>query len=496
LFSGQRALAQQIISVDFEGVIVCPADPDINQPPSFLGEDCFTTQATNIDPQNKALWIKAQLSIPQEMREDNQPHSVYISGKASSRIYFNGQLIGENGVPSINKQGEIPGKIDAMFYVQPKLIQDDANELVILLSSHHGFLALKNPINFVGFGIYADPSYFIQRNIWQSFIPLGALFLAILYFAVSCFSPHQRRTNGLFLLMSFFAGTQLLAELSRALFSYSYPLQDIRLMAIVLLSMSFGFCLLYYVATKFLTHHIVSWLVAGLIATIIAVTLVPNFDPKTAIAIFIPCLFSIAIIGSQLYQRRTSELIWFLLVFVLLVVTILLTLNQFHDVVYYYLVTGVLCYLFIQQALNYSKERNKRKEEQKRVEKLQFILEQKEQKTKPNTIKITSAGKIDVITTDTIAYCKAAGDYVEIYLVENKQILFSGNLKELEKQLPTTFLRVHRSYIVNMDTIVLLKSSASNNKSSSGSGLLVLNDGNEVPVSRRIMPSVRSAIVC
>ena len=120
---------------------------------------------------------------------------------------------------------------------------------------------------------------------------------------------------------------------------------------------------------------------------------------------------------------------------------------------------------------------------------------QNEQKIQPEKIKINSSGKIELISTDKITYCKASGDYVEVNLKNNKQLLYSGNLKELEKQLPATFSRVLRSYVVNMDFIVSLKSAASTNqKVASGSGMLLLENGNEVPVSRRIMPAVRNAI--
>ena len=103
--------------------------------------------------------------------------------------------------------------------------------------------------------------------------------------------------------------------------------------------------------------------------------------------------------------------------------------------------------------------------------------------------------KVELIASEQIAYCKAAGDYVELYLDGNKEILFSGNLKELETQLPTTFLRVHRSYLVNMDYIRSLSSkSLKQEKAISGGGFLTLEGDHEVPVSRRIMPQVRNAL--
>ncbi len=67
-------------------------------------------------------------------------------------------------------------------------------------------------------------------------------------------------------------------------------------------------------------------------------------------------------------------------------------------------------------------------------------------------------------------------------------MLHNATLNELEESLPPTFLRVHRSHIVNTAHVRTLKREAS------GVGALVLSDGSEAPVSRRVMPKVRVAL--
>lgn len=493
--SVQQSQAKKLVSIDYNGAVICPSQNDNSSPPSFDEENCTTTHASFIDPQNTAIWVRVNLNIPQEMLNSKQPYSVYVSGKTSSKVYFNKHFIGQNGTPNLLPEYEFPGKIDSMFYVPPQLIKQKPNHIALFLSSHHGFLDLKSPLNFIGLGIYSDPTYFIQSNVWRSFIPLGALILGTLYFAVSCFSPYQRRTNVLFLLMSVIAASQLIMELSRALYSYPYPFHDIRLLLIVSLSVSFGSCLLIYIVFKFAPNRQRFWIIPGILLTIIGVYLLPGFDLKTALAIFIPSILSTILIFNQLRQNQTKELFIYLLAFMFVTITIIMNLKAFHDLIFYYVLTGVLGFLFIQQALKLSQEQSKRKEEEQQVIRLQLILDQNKQKEKPNKIKIISAGKIELVSANDISYCKAAGDYAEICLANNKEILFSGNLKVLEKQLPTTFLRVHRSYIVNMDFIVSLKSTqSSSQKNSTKSGMLQLKSDKEVPVSRRIMPMVRSVI--
>ncbi len=492
---GTAASAKDMISIDNREIIVCPAVPNILVQPTFLETGCFKTSIDTLDPQKTAIWVKTNLNIPVEMLNNKHPYSVYVSGKTSSRAYLNGQLIGQNGTPSVDADDEFPGKIDASFYVKPSLIKVGSSELVLLMSSHHGLLRLASPINFIGFGVYAAPSQYILRHIWLSFIPLGALVLGALYFAVSCFAPYNRQNNVLFLLMSTIAASQLIIELSRAIFSYSYPFHDIRLLIIVFLSFSFGSCLLLYIAVRFTKKLKIKWTVLGISLSLIAIIMVPGFDGKTALAILIPSLISTTIIAILTVKQPIKEHWIYLVVFISFSLIIIFNLTRFHDLFFYYFITVMLGFLFVQQALKLSKEQFKRKEEEKQVAKLQFKLEQNLQATTPNNITISSAGKIELIPTNEISFCKAAGDYVEIIMKDKKERLFSGNLKELHGLLPSTFLRVHRSYIVNMDYIVSLESDTGHkNRTTSGSGLLLLKDDREVPVSRRIMPKVRNAI--
>ena len=494
-FVMQDASALEIVPIDFEPVIVCPVKGDDRAPPAFTGPECKQGSASQIDPQNTAIWVKAGINIPASMRDDMQPNAVYVSGKTSSRVYFNGHELGQNGTPSLLAKDEFPGKIDAKFYVPAGLIQQENNQDILLLSSHHGFLSLGSPINFIGFGSYDDAALFMRQSLWISLFPLGALVLGALYFLVMSLGASNRQTNILFLLMSSLAACQLFAEISRTLFSYSYPFHDIRLLLIVILAVSFGACLLRYTVMKLELGRPWRWTLAALAMTILAVIATPGFDPKTTMAILIPTSFCTALIAYQFFKQRSSELMIYFGIFLMFTTIVLINLNSFHDILFYYVITATLCFLFIQQALQFNREKTQRKAEQAQVAKLQFGLQQNKQQDQPQKLRINSAGKTELIDSGQVAYCQAAGDYVDLYLKGDKHILFSGNLKELETLLPSTFLRVHRSYLVNLAYVQSLsKKSADSQKASTAGGFLLLSGDYEVPVSRRIMPMVRSAL--
>ena len=487
------AATQEMYSIERDGLIICPDNQLFTSPPSFSEPECKQASFSDIDPQNNSIWVKAKLNVPEKTLSDSQPYAIYIFGKTSSRVYFNGVYLGQNGTPSQLAEDEYVGRMDVNFYIPSSLLKQTSNELVLHLSSHHGTLHLSSPIHYIGLGTFSLPLHMAWRNALLSFIPLGALILGALYFAVASFSPHKRRNNILFFMMALLASCQLFAEISRQITSYSYPFHDIRLIVITGLSMSFGICLWIYNINKFMSKNKFIWILVGLLLTLIAVIGLPGFDIKTAIAVLIPSFFSTLLIAFQAFKYRTKALWINSVIFLLFTLTIIITLERFHDTLFYYIITCILFFLFVQQARELNKEQAKRKAEEQQVAKLQFKLDQNTQKLVPHKLKVASAGKMELVSSDTITYCQAAGDYVDIYFEEQKHVLYSGNLKELEGQLPSTFLRVHRSYIVNADFITSLENpNSTTDKAGTWNGFLLLNGGEKVPVSRRIMPTVRS----
>ena len=72
---------------------------------------------------------------------------------------------------------------------------------------------------------------------------------------------------------------------------------------------------------------------------------------------------------------------------------------------------------------------------------------------------IKSEYKIRRINFDEIHYIEGLKDYIKIYLKNEKTpILTQSTLKALEQKLPESkFMRVHRSYIVNLESIKIIE---------------------------------------
>jgi len=462
-------------------VIICPALTSSASLPDFSSSECELKSFSDIKPINKQIWIKATLVVPQGLLEEDQPLGIFIYGKASSLVYLNGNLIGRNGSPSITKDSEVPGKMDAVVFAPNRLLKHGANEIVLKMSGHGGFLDLKSPMHWVGLGSYIRPSDMKLRYYWKSLLPLGILILGVIYFGVAAL---RQKAHWLLPLMSLSATGQLCAEVARGLTAYSYPMHDLRLVMILLFSLSFGLAILAYTFSILRPKGRAYLFVIGSILTIVVTIVVEGFDIKSTLSIGLPIAMSLclALYSSYKKQAQAIELALSLSFFCIVVA---LAPASFLDVYFFYVVAGLLILLFVQQISVFAKETQVRIEEKERGDKLQLIIDQNRHNQQALTLRVNHTNKAELIDVSDIVYCKGAGDYVELALTNGSTLLHSDNMANLEVSLPSIFLRVHRSYIVNTSLIKSLE------RKKSGVGVLILKGGKTVPVSRRIMPSVR-----
>lgn len=101
---------------------------------------------------------------------------------------------------------------------------------------------------------------------------------------------------------------------------------------------------------------------------------------------------------------------------------------------------------------------------------------------------IRDGAKVHVINVDKIEHVEAQDDYVQIRS-EGKSYLKNQRMSELEEQLDAAqFLRIHRSYIVNIAFVDRIE------QATKDSYVAVLKDGCRVPVSRSGYQKIRAVI--
>ncbi len=112
-------------------------------------------------------------------------------------------------------------------------------------------------------------------------------------------------------------------------------------------------------------------------------------------------------------------------------------------------------------------------------EQLQMLIEklQHSEKTFAKIAVPTNEG-FELIPTDNVIRCEADDNYTTLYLKNNSKIIVCKTLREIEEQFQDFhfFIRVHHSYMVNLNEVI---------KYIRGEGgYLVMSDGSTVNVSR------------
>jgi two-component system LytT family response regulator len=91
---------------------------------------------------------------------------------------------------------------------------------------------------------------------------------------------------------------------------------------------------------------------------------------------------------------------------------------------------------------------------------------------------IRDRAEVRVVPAEEIDYLEAQDDYVAVKTA-GRTFLKQARLSDLERQLdPSKFVRVHRSFIVNVERLKRIELYAKDSR------VLFLRDGTKIPVSR------------
>jgi two-component system LytT family response regulator len=137
------------------------------------------------------------------------------------------------------------------------------------------------------------------------------------------------------------------------------------------------------------------------------------------------------------------------------------------------------------EAINKVKNRKGSGNENRNIETIldQIIAKQ----SKYPKIPLSLSSKVVLVDPENIIYCKSEGSYTRVFMKEKEKLLVSKSIKTLENLCPSEkFMRVHKSYIVNIDEI--------QEYLRQGGGELVLSNGMVIPVSRTHKNEVLEAL--
>jgi len=474
-----------------DAVRVCVASPGEAQPPPFDAPQCETTLYWTANPQNRTLWIEAIIDIEETPDVLAGPLAVFVSGKMAVEARINGVAIGANGRPGFSASDETPGRMDSAIFLPAQLLQPGENRVVLFASGHHSLIDLANPVHRISIGAYRDPSRATLSAYQSALVTFGVFALALVFFSVLAVRPERRGLRSLLGALALIAAVQLVTEAGRGLFAYAYPIHDVRLIVIAAGAAALALLTAGWSALRFTprARRFQQSLIAALVLALAAVlTLAPGFDQKAGYALFLGALASAIPPAWRAFRDRSIKPGLWTLGFLAFALSGLLAPQSFLDRSLFWALSLLFLVNIIDEARRFAAERTARIAEGRRADALASALARAEQAKRPVQIPLISAGRTEYADAAGIARLDAADDYVEVRFKDGRQVLHSGTLAALEEMLPSTFLRVHRSCIVNSDEIAALERDAN------GSGRLVLKSGGEAPVSRRIMPKVKAAL--
>lgn len=489
VFLTNPAHAENLHFADINRTMICPANDTQRIPPSFSEPECTKSPSTYIDPQDSHIWVRTYINLPEEQTDYFNPYNLIVMAKASSIAYVNGTKIGENGMPADHAKDEAIGQMDTSFYVRPEILKEGENTITLRMSSHNGHLKLSAPIHMIALTNSTNISQHKFEHYLPSIFLFGAFVLAGLYFLVAFTRSDDKVSAGLLVALAWIPPIQLIAEVSRGLWAYPYPFHDIRLITIMVCATAFGICILSLISRLYLApkHVILAIACVGAILTIM-LFLARGMDAKAALGLLLPTLFAAGITGWKLIQGHKIAGLYCVSL-ILFIMTLTLAGGEFLDVYFYYLIAGLLSVLFIREALRFAEEQMLHSHAKTRADKLQAVIDSQEREQTETIVKLSIPGKLLHLSTEQISHISSAGDYIEIYQNATHKTLYKITLRDIEAQLPSSFLRVHRSHIINTQLVDALE------RETTGTGRLTLKNGAHIPVSRRIMPKVRTALL-
>lgn len=99
-----------------------------------------------------------------------------------------------------------------------------------------------------------------------------------------------------------------------------------------------------------------------------------------------------------------------------------------------------------------------------------------ERKKEVNYITLNTSNNIYKVFWEDVLYCESEGNYTTVITNNQKKIVASKTLKDIEQLLPVeNFIRVHRSFLVNKKHIFEFNKIKNE---------IILNDGVSIPVSK------------
>ncbi|HRO33992.1 MAG TPA: LytTR family DNA-binding domain-containing protein [Brevundimonas sp.] len=433
-----------------------PSGPELSNCQSMKGR---------IDPQGREIWVTARVPAS----SIDQGDALRIAGTASSEAWLGGVFLGANGRPGDSARSEIPGRYEVEYPLPRQAAGREGIEITVRLSSFHGGARLAQPMSAIK--IVPARDALMRSQIAVNLSLFGILLASTFGFGVI---HRLRRTRSSLLLTGMAASSAMLAalEVLPFLVHYAYPFHLWRLVGLWLLTATFSVLLVIYctLGLRPPIRHRLMWGAAIAAALVAGFT---SFDLKILGTLGVAVVVAIAAwaLGPR---RQPSAGIWLYLGSALTLAVV--SLAFFAELFHLLLIASLLVPMLMLQVTRVARDDLSREQAFARAA------------SPPDRLAVTAGRRVTIVAVPDIVVIRGADDYVEVVLLDGRRLLHSGRLDHLEAELPSTFMRVHRSAIANLQHAEGLNREG-------GNWRLMMRACGPVRVSRSRIAEIRSALL-
>ena len=287
--------------------------------------------------QQTQYWIRNHLTVASPEAHEQ---GVLFSVLGAYEIYWDGVLLGRNGVVGENAQTEVPGDIERVFHVPKSLYTQGSHVISARVSNYYSPEKLRQRYFLIQLGSYEQ---LINSGYRQNLLPitmLGGIIIIGLYFLMMYFLYQRTPQIFLFSLLCLCISLLLLAESYRGLFGYSYDWHLYRLIGILLLNALVGILLLAFFLQRFGLQHQKKWLGVTLSLLVFVGFTVDGYDGATYLIFLVSLLASLGVTLVSIKQKK-RDAIAACVSLAVVVILMLISPRQFMDS-YLFLSFGLL----------------------------------------------------------------------------------------------------------------------------------------------------------
>ncbi len=367
--------------------------------------------------------------------EVGNPLSVDIDAMASAEVLWNGVAIGMNGVPGTSRANEVPGRYSVSLPVPPASIRPGDNRVTILLSSHHLWLPVGQPIHRIAIGSPQDGDAYTLRHYLPTLatLALPACVLLVLTVLMSA----GRIGRAAFPMLAVLAAiiVQGLVETSKLAIPYAYPWHLARLVSLIGMTAIVGLLLVGLTSRLFMNSRamiVVIVIVIGM-AMVAACLTVRGLD-RQSLAAFEIAMLAVAGVTLPAAARRDRRAILLAPLAVSLAACAHIVGPDFLDAGYYVAAASASVALGLAAILRPVPVRE--------VPVAVPAIEP--------TVTLRDGARHHVISPSQVVLLKADDDYCSLHMADGREVVVTMTLKAVLALLTADFVRIHRSHAVNI----------------------------------------------